>query len=157
VKSALALVVIGLALLGPMACRTAAGPAPETKAEAPPREQADGVTRASRAAEKKLEEALKGRSMTRTAADAAITGRIKTALLGDPTVTASDINVDTLKGVVYLKGTVGSKAEAQKAVAIAGKTFGVKAVKSQLKVVPSGKPAGTPQKSKAAASGGKPR
>lgn len=146
---------VALTLLGLMAGCARAGPAPKEKAGPPSQQQPDGVTKASRAAEKKIEEALKGRSMTRTAADMAITAKVKTSLIEDAHVTASDINVDTLNGVVYLRGTVGSKAEAQKAVAIARKTFGVKGVKNLLQIVPSGKTPAHSGKSKAPASGKK--
>lgn len=122
-------------------CATAAPPQ-EARTKSGTRQGGDGVTKASRAAEKKLENALKGRSMMRTSADMAITARIKTALLGDQTVSASDINVDTMKGVVHLRGTVRSKAEAQRAIAVSRKTLGVRAVKSHLKVSAKGKSPG---------------
>jgi osmotically-inducible protein OsmY len=156
-KTLLCALGVALTLLGPVAVGISAAPAPEAKSKPQSQGRVDGVTKASRAAEKRIENALKGRSMMRTGADMAITARIKTALLGDPVVSASDINVDTMNGVVHLRGTVASKAEAQKAVAVARKTLGVKAVKSYLKVVPSGKTAGYREKSKTAASGKKTR
>jgi len=138
-----------------IAARLSAAPSTSSdKAKTPP-PHSDGATNASRAAERKIEETLQGRSMTRTAADVAITARVKTSLIEDAGVTASDINVDTLNGIVYLRGTVGSKAEAQRAVAIAKKTFGVKGVKNVLQIASSGKPAGSGTKSKTSMSGKK--
>lgn len=69
--------------------------------------------------------------------DVTITGKVKAALMEDKQVSAHEINVDTVKGVVQLKGNVDSKAEAQRAVALARKVEGVSGVKSFLKVVPN--------------------
>jgi hyperosmotically inducible periplasmic protein len=150
VKSALCRFGVGVALLVALTgCATAGrGPAEKTGTTPP---QEDTVKKASRAAEKKIEETLKGRSLTRTAADVALTAGVKTALIEDESVTGSDIDVDTLNGIVYLRGTVGSKAEAQKAYALALKTFGVKAVKSYLQYPPSGKATSGSAKKKAPA------
>jgi hyperosmotically inducible periplasmic protein len=142
VKPPIAIVGLVITLLGLASKPVLPGPGPAAKhgtssqVNDPSPERTNGIRKASRSAERKIEKALQGRSMLRTSADLAITARIKTVLLGDETVSASDINVDTLRGVVHLRGTVTSKAEAQKAVAIAQKTRGVKAVKNHLKIVP---------------------
>jgi hyperosmotically inducible protein len=75
-----------------------------------------------------------GKSMGNIVDDATITGRVKTALLNDPDVSGLRIDVDTFKGVVTLSGGVKSRAEADRAVAIARKTPGVVDVKSTLQV-----------------------
>ena len=66
--------------------------------------------------------------------DAAITSAVKTKFLAEPGVPGTSINVDTNNHVVTLTGTVKSKAESQKAVAIARDTKGVKRVVNHLKV-----------------------
>jgi len=66
--------------------------------------------------------------------DAAITSAVKTKFLAEPGVPGTSINVDTNNHVVTLTGTVKSKAEAEKAMAIARGTKGVKRVVNHLKV-----------------------
>jgi hyperosmotically inducible protein len=66
--------------------------------------------------------------------DATISTRVKTALLNEPGVNATAINVQTASGVVTLTGQVKSNDEVQKAVATARQIPGVKDVQSQLKV-----------------------
>jgi len=66
--------------------------------------------------------------------DAAITSAVKTKFLAEPGVPGTTINVDTNNHVVTLTGTVKSKAEAEKAMAIARNTKGVKRVVNHLKV-----------------------
>lgn len=74
-------------------------------------------------------------SVKENVSDAVITSKIKTAFAKDKEVSALKINIDTdSKGAVILKGTVKSKAEADKAVRIAKATEGVTSVKSELKV-----------------------
>jgi osmotically-inducible protein OsmY len=50
----------------------------------------------------------------------------------------STINVDVDNGVVTLRGTVASPAQRARAVAVAKEVTGVKSVKDELKVSPSG-------------------
>ena len=76
------------------------------------------------------------RTVVDTKDDLTITARVKTALLNDPIVGGMRIEVDTLSGVVTLSGTVPAAADAEKAVAAAGKVAGVKDVKSSLKIQP---------------------
>ena len=64
--------------------------------------------------------------------DATITAKVKTALIADPDVKATDINVDTSGGIVTLKGTVGTQTQIDKAVQIAKGTEGVTSVQNQL-------------------------
>ena len=66
--------------------------------------------------------------------DAAITSAVKTKFLAEPGVPGTSINVDTNNHVVTLTGTVKSKAEMDKAMAIARDTKGVKRVVNHLKV-----------------------
>jgi len=87
-------------------------------------------------------EATAGRSVGRVLSDVTITGKVKSALIGDKKVSASEINVDTVKGVVHLRGKVDSKAEAKRAIALTRRVEGVKGVKSHLEIVPNEKTAG---------------
>ena len=66
--------------------------------------------------------------------DAAITSEVKTKFLADPDVAGLKIDVDTSNGVVTLNGTVKSKAEMDKAMAMARDSKGVKRVVSHLKM-----------------------
>jgi hyperosmotically inducible protein len=66
--------------------------------------------------------------------DAAITAKVKTALLADPDVKALRIDVDTKDGVVTLNGTADQQMAADKAVTIAKKIDGVKSVENKLTI-----------------------
>jgi osmotically-inducible protein OsmY len=66
--------------------------------------------------------------------DAAITSEVKTKFLADTAVSGLKIDVDTKDGVVTLNGTVKSNTEADKAVAIARQSAGVKRVVNKLHV-----------------------
>jgi osmotically-inducible protein OsmY len=77
-----------------------------------------------------------GKTVGDTIDDATVTGRVKTEMLNDPEVAGLKIDVDTFKGVVTLSGAVKSRAEADKAVAIARRTPCVSDVKSTLQINP---------------------
>jgi osmotically-inducible protein OsmY len=68
--------------------------------------------------------------------DAAITGKVKTALIADPDIKALKIDVDTKDHVVSLNGSANSQANADKAVTIAKGVEGVKSVENNLTVKP---------------------
>lgn len=74
------------------------------------------------------------RAPTQAVSDAAITAKVKTAFAADETVKAHNINVDTMRGVVTLHGTVSSMTEKNKAISIARNTSGVVDVKDDLKI-----------------------
>ena len=63
-----------------------------------------------------------------------ITSAVKTKFLADTTVSGLKIDVDTKGGVVSLKGTVTTKAEADRAVSLSRETSGVKQVVNNLRV-----------------------
>lgn len=75
-----------------------------------------------------------GKTIGDTIDDATTTTRVKTALLNDPAVTSTDIDVDTQAGIVTLSGKVRSKAEADRALQVVRTVPGVKEVKSQLTI-----------------------
>ena len=62
--------------------------------------------------------------------DSVITGKVKAAFAADPTVKATQVQVETFKGTVQLSGFVDSRESAQKAVDIARGVKGVKSVKN---------------------------
>ena len=66
--------------------------------------------------------------------DSVITGKVKAALVDDPTTKATEINVETFKGVVQLTGFVSSQAAANRAVELAGRVNGVISVKNDMRL-----------------------
>jgi hyperosmotically inducible protein len=70
----------------------------------------------------------------RTLANARITATIRTKMMADRTVSPRTINIDTVNGVVVLRGTVKTDAEKKRAVDIAKGTEGVRSVTDQLEV-----------------------
>ncbi len=75
-----------------------------------------------------------GRGVAEIVDDAAITAGVKAALVGDPELKASNINVETYQGVVQLSGFVSS-AESVAAAATAARTVrGVKSVRNDLRL-----------------------
>ena len=68
--------------------------------------------------------------------DAFVTMKTKIALMTTENVSTSDLNVDTVNGVVTLHGKVSTEAEKTKAGDVAMKVGGVKSVKNLLQVVP---------------------
>jgi hyperosmotically inducible protein len=67
-------------------------------------------------------------------ADSVITTKVKADIFKEPELKSMAIHVETEKGVVMLSGFVDSKADADKAVALAKQTEGVTSVKSAIKV-----------------------
>ncbi len=72
------------------------------------------------------------RTASETMEDQRITSLVKTKLLADPDVGGLDINVDTFKSRVTLRGFVDTRREADAAVEIAQSVSGVKNVTTQL-------------------------
>lgn len=66
--------------------------------------------------------------------DTAITTKVKAAIFGDPQLKLFEIKVVTFKGVVQLSGFVGTRDEELRAVALARKVDGVKAVQDNMSV-----------------------
>ncbi|HVF64749.1 MAG TPA: BON domain-containing protein [Casimicrobiaceae bacterium] len=69
---------------------------------------------------------------TAATADAAITAKVKTALLADPEVKGLQINVDTRDGAVTLAGALDKAANIERAVTLARGVEGVKSVDNKL-------------------------
>ena len=66
--------------------------------------------------------------------DTAVTARVKTALINEPGVKSTAINVETYRGTVSLSGFVDPEEMAQKAVSVAQKVGGVRSVKNDMRV-----------------------
>lgn len=64
--------------------------------------------------------------------DAAITAKIKTALLAEPNLKSLQISVDTMQGRVTLSGTADSQTNIDRAKEIASAVSGVASVDSEL-------------------------
>jgi osmotically-inducible protein OsmY len=71
--------------------------------------------------------------------DAALTAKVKTALMKADDVNWSGINVESSRGVVSLSGFVTNEGEIQRAVSAAQKVEGVKSVKNDMHVRPAAK------------------
>jgi osmotically-inducible protein OsmY len=76
--------------------------------------------------------AQEDRSAGETIDDQVLVTKVKSKLLADRDIAGLDINVDSFKSVVTLKGVVDSAAERDKALEIARSTGGVRGVRSQL-------------------------
>ena len=70
----------------------------------------------------------------RALADGRLTAKIKSKMALDDTVKALNLNVDTVGGVVTLRGSVRSEAERDRALRLARETEGVTRVVDQLQV-----------------------
>lgn len=66
--------------------------------------------------------------------DAAITAKVKAAILAEESLKVLQINVDTMEGVVTLSGSVDTQQNSDKAKEIAGAVAGVKEVENKLVV-----------------------
>ena len=73
-------------------------------------------------------------AMASTMDDTVITGKVKAAILNEPTLKSAEINVETFKGVVQLSGFVTSQAAENKAVDVARTVGGVKSVKNDMRL-----------------------
>jgi osmotically-inducible protein OsmY len=69
--------------------------------------------------------------------DAAVTARVKSALITEPGIKAGAINVETYRGVVSLSGFVDSPDMAEKALNAAQKVGGVRSVKNDMQIKPA--------------------
>ncbi len=98
------------------------------------------ITQAADKAEDKMDQARSAVSEKTsrtgdTIADAAITAKVKSALIAEPGLKSTGIDVVTEKGVVSLFGTTASGASRERATQLAAAVEGVKAVENNLAVV----------------------
>ena len=66
--------------------------------------------------------------------DTWITTKVKSALVGDPQVKATEVNVETYKGAVQLSGFVSSYEAMQQAVKVTRSVKGVTSVKNDMRI-----------------------
>ena len=66
--------------------------------------------------------------------DAILTARVKSALVAEPGVKATEINVETFKGRVQLSGFVTAQSSIDKAVTIARNVPGVASVANDMRL-----------------------
>lgn len=66
--------------------------------------------------------------------DAAITTKVKTALVRDDRVDAIDVQIKTFKGVVQLSGFADSEQEKQRAGRLASRVAGVERVQNDIRI-----------------------
>ena len=64
--------------------------------------------------------------------DSVVTGKVKAALIADPTTKAHQIEVETFKGTVQLSGWVDTPEARERATEVARNVDGVKDVKNSL-------------------------
>jgi osmotically-inducible protein OsmY len=66
--------------------------------------------------------------------DTVITTKVKSAILGEPGLKVSEINVETFKGVVQLSGFVSTRNDIDSAIRLAHNVDGVKSVKNDMQL-----------------------
>jgi osmotically-inducible protein OsmY len=66
--------------------------------------------------------------------DVVITTKVKAAILNEPTLKSTEINVETFKGIVQLSGFVKQQPDAVKAGEIARGVKGVVSVKNDIRM-----------------------
>ena len=66
--------------------------------------------------------------------DTWITTKVKSALVDDPQVKSTEINVETFKGTVQLTGFVSSRADINRAVEVTRGVAGVTSVKNDMRL-----------------------
>jgi hyperosmotically inducible protein len=66
--------------------------------------------------------------------DSVITTKVKSAILGEPTLKSAEINVETFKGIVQLSGFVANPDNASTATRVTQAVHGVKSVKNDIRV-----------------------
>jgi hyperosmotically inducible periplasmic protein len=66
--------------------------------------------------------------------DAAITAKVKTALLQDPEVSGLAINVETFKGTVQLSGFANTERERRRAETLARSVAGVQSIQNDIQL-----------------------
>ena len=130
------LAVVLIAVLGAFVLGYFSGPARETLSLPSSAETSETVDRARESAADVGEKA--GRAATKieeTLDEAALTTKIKAKMALDDAVKAQAINVTTRGTTVTLSGTVGSKVEHDRAIALARETDGVTQVIDDLRML----------------------
>lgn len=66
--------------------------------------------------------------------DSYLTTKVKAAILRQPVLKSSDINVESYKGVVQLSGFVNSRSDINRAVEVTRTVRGVKSVRNDIRL-----------------------
>lgn len=66
--------------------------------------------------------------------DSLLTGKVKAAILHEPTLSSAEINVETFKGEVQLSGFVNSREDISKALEVTRAVNGVRVVKNDMRL-----------------------
>ena len=66
--------------------------------------------------------------------DSYLTTKVKAAILRQPALKSSEINVETFKGVVQLSGFVNSRSDINRAVEVTRTVRGVKSVRNDMRL-----------------------
>jgi osmotically-inducible protein OsmY len=66
--------------------------------------------------------------------DTVITTKVKSAILGEPGLKVSEINVETFKGVVQLSGFVSTRNDIDRAIRLARNVDGVRSVRNDMQL-----------------------
>lgn len=66
--------------------------------------------------------------------DSVITTKVKAAVFNEPTLKATEVNVETYKGIVQLSGFVDSQSDINKAEEVARNVKGVKSIRNDMRV-----------------------
>jgi hyperosmotically inducible protein len=98
------------------------------------------VQEAANTAEKKIDEAgnvvtAKSAATGEVFGDAALTAKVRSALIAEPGLNSLTIDVEASAGIVTLRGTADTAANRDKAVQLASNVEGVKSVRNDLVVV----------------------
>jgi hyperosmotically inducible protein len=88
----------------------------------------------------KMEQKVKGAAQDAKTgiSDSWLTAKTKIALFGDDRIKGGQVSVETVKGVVSLRGKVDSDDAKAAAASVAQAVDGVKSVRNDLQVVPAG-------------------
>jgi hyperosmotically inducible protein len=121
-KTALISLVIGTALAG-AACEQRSPSTVGQRMDRPPETANSAMNKPADSAMNKPATAVD---------DAAITAKVKTAIMAEPGLKATEINVDTKDAVVTLTGTVPSAPLKDRAKEIASSVNGVRSVQDNL-------------------------
>ena len=76
------------------------------------------------------------RSTSEVLSDQLLVSKIKAKLIATPGVPAFDINVDSFKGIITLRGALTTQESIDKALDVVKETDGVHGVESKLVLVP---------------------
>jgi hyperosmotically inducible periplasmic protein len=108
-----------------------------------PQGERDAVATAGRAGAERAREvasqvgqktAQAARAAEEAISDGSLTAKIKAKMALDDTVKALDLNIDTVDRVVTVSGKVRTKAEHERAMALARETNGVKSVVDKITI-----------------------